>query len=962
MNETFLTHFREMNRTRGICLDPFQEEAIAALAADQDVLVSAPTGAGKTVVAEFAVELAFLRATRCIYTAPIKALSNQKFRELAAQYGAEHVGLLTGDVTINREAQILVMTTEVLRNMLFAQDQSLQEIGYVVLDEVHYLANQSRGPVWEEIILQLPQQIRLVSLSATIANLAEFTAWLRSVRGQTHCVISTVRPVPLTQLMLSHGKLVPLFLPAATLADTANLLHPSDLQEKSANSNDGATFSAQTQQPDSAINKDVAPVSDAVQLPHPAAEFNTAGVLRAISREQNAGNIGSGRGSGGAHKRITPALRKKVALQLRDKQLLPAIEFIFSRKNCNRAVKDLLEREVCFTTPAQQREIRRQLQILNDTLTSEERRTIQFEFWSRALVNGIAAHHAGMFPAIKELVEKLTSQCLISLIYATGTLSLGIDLPVRTVVLEELYKWNGEVFKDLSGTEYTQLIGRAGRRGKDVKGNAIVLARPHTDVNQLAVLSSGQLEPLNSAFFPSYNTVVNLVASYGYPKARLIMGTSFAQYQQNAQLGETQGKISRISAKIAQLRPQISEICKHGDLADYLALRARSGRASKSARKRAKAAYRREIDASWRELENGTLYAFAFDGEIHYGVVLSHQSHRARIINLYGDLLWINFQQISAPARKIDVIALPHGISPKQNSAREIISQQIYERVAERIDLGQDLDLTGSWDRFAVRETPEIMQHPVHHCVNLAQHLRDCAEYLALYTRLDRLRAAADAADDSVAKSFDAAAHVLGKIGMLQAMPEFVAPDYAGTFAAQKQLQHRSKYRDEDYAQVYMGMNARLLRGIHNENDLLISLCLSEPEISALSPAQFAGFCAAFLGDKRIGKLPLTDVALRKAWKRVEANYYYLYDLEAKHAISLTTEPNISGMQIFTAWAAGESLGKILRSSGAEIGDFIGSARRLLDLLGQLMRVGENSWIALRAEEAISLVRRWNWL
>ncbi|XCB30081.1 DEAD/DEAH box helicase [Arcanobacterium hippocoleae] len=541
-----MKNFRDRYLQYGIKLDDFQEEAIAALLADNDVLVSAPTGSGKTLIAEFAVDLALARELRCIYTAPIKALSNQKYRELSARCGSKNVGLLTGDLTINRNAEILVVTTEVLRNMLFAQDASLENIGYVVLDEVHYLADKSRGPVWEELILQLPPAIRLVSLSATIENLDEFTAWLRSVRGETRCVVSKVRPVPLEQVLLSHGKVIPLLR-------GANLLLGSAAKE-----NDGADTLAQ---------------------------FNQDLIFAAISREKhNFGNQEKTRNRSG--RRISPAQRKKIALQLRETGLLPAIEFIFSRKGCDNAVKDLLDREVIFTTREQQKIIRQRLSELRKTLSEEDCKAVRFGLWEKALVRGFAAHHAGMFPAIKELVEELTAAGLLSVIYATGTLSLGINMPVRSVVLEELYKWNGESFENLSGTEYTQLIGRAGRRGKDQKGTAVILARPHTDLAQLQDLSSGKLEQLNSAFFPAYNTVINLIANYGYTKARLIMGTSFAQYQLNSQLGQIQGKISRIQAKIARMQHEVNNLCHCGDLAGYLELRNRAGRAAKAARKK----------------------------------------------------------------------------------------------------------------------------------------------------------------------------------------------------------------------------------------------------------------------------------------------------------------------------------------------------------------------------------------
>lgn len=920
MSNIFISHFRDTYLARGITLDDFQEEAIAALFADKDVLVSAPTGAGKTVIAEFAVELALLREKRCIYTAPIKALSNQKYRELALQYGEENVGLLTGDQTLNHDAQILVVTTEVLRNMLFAQDSAITDIGYVILDEVHYLADKSRGPVWEELILQLPYSARLISLSATIANLDEFSAWLNSVRGETHCVVCTVRPVPLKQFLLSYGKLIPIFTGKNLLSDVQNLhyIENSDnlKPQKSEKSN-----------------------------------FNSTALCNAIARENSVKNTDR---HSRQKKRISPMLRKKIALQLHEVNLLPAIEFIFSRKGCDNAVKDLLDQNISFTTREQRKIIRQKLIQLRNSLTVEERKAIKFTLWEKALSRGFAAHHAGMFPAIKELVEEFTALGLLSLIYATGTLSLGINMPVRTVVLEELYKWNGKNFEDLSGIEYTQLIGRAGRRGKDTQGTAVILARKNTDIAQLKDLCEGKIESLNSAFFPAYNTVINLIANYGYAKSRLIMGTSFAQYQLNARLGEIQGKIARISAKIEMKKPFIQTLCQQGDFAEYFELRGKAKRASKATRRKAKAEYRRKIAASWREINNSTLYAMALDGKLEYGVVLSHNPHRARIINLYGELRWINENQLSAPLRNLADFTLPHGLSPKQQTAREIIAQKIYEKISERIELAEDIDLTGSWDRFTVAETPELLAHPVHHCPDLSDHLALAEEYRALLDSRALLQTQADSSDESVAKEFDAAAQVLGRLGIIQGIPDINQLNL--------KKRHDSSFFADFSASQRLTLDAPILRGIHNENDLLFSLSLREKEISELNTAEFAGICAGFIGDKKISKLPITSFKLRNAWKRIEANYWFLHDLENEYSINLTTMPNSSGVELFTIWAEGETLAKVLNIGGVEVGDFISSARRLIDLLGQLVRVGDGTWIAPRAAAAIKLIRRWEWL
>ncbi|MDO5025741.1 MAG: DEAD/DEAH box helicase [Trueperella sp.] len=865
--DRIVANFVDSYAARGITLDDFQLAAIRALAADADVLVSAPTGAGKTVVAEFAVELALARSAQCIYTAPIKALSNQKYKDLAESWGAENVGLLTGDQTINRQAPILVVTTEVLRNMLFQRDGIIADVGYAVLDEVHYLADQFRGPVWEEIILQLPAHVRLVSLSATIANVAEFSQWLRAVRGRTEVVVSTDRPVPLVQQVAAKRQLIPLY-------------------------DHNAELSA---------------------------------ALARMDARAAANHDWRRRG-------VSPARRRKLIRQLAEQDMLPAIEFIFSRKGCDRAVADLLDAEVVLTTESENQAIYRQLQELRQTLTAADARAVRFNFWAKAMQRGYSAHHAGMFPALKELAENLMEQGLLKLVYATGTLALGIDMPVRTVVLEELRRWDGADFVDLTATEYTQLIGRAGRRGKDKVGNAVVLHTPDLDISALADLGSGRVEPLLSAFYPSYNTVVNLLANYSYAQARTIMGTSFAQFQNNAELGELEGKLSRIEARLEDSAAELATECARGELPEYLRLHSTAQRASKAERKRAKAEYQQKIRNSWRTAQTGHLYAYARNGELEYGVVLSVAEKKLRLVTWDARLAWLYADELSSELRDLGQITLPFGRSVKDSAVRDGIAADIFQEISPRIDLEIDRDLEGSWDRFAVRPNPQLEQHPVHNCPELPQHLAAGAEFLSLLARRTELQNTRDKFSESVAREFDATANVLRRIGYLQG---------------------------EEYS---LAGGAAILRRIHNEADLLICLCLSETQFAELTAAQFAGICSVFLCDRRLGTRQPHTPQLRGAWKAVLRNLSFLLEIEDDAGITRTAEPFVGGAEAFYAWASGADLETVLHQADLVVGDFISANRRLIDLLGQLAEAGAGFWLGETAAAARELVRRWEWV
>jgi ATP-dependent RNA helicase HelY len=465
-------------------LDDFQLEACRALAADKGVLVAAPTGAGKTIVGEFAIHLAIERDLKVFYTTPIKALSNQKYAEMVKRYGTERVGLLTGDTNQNSDAQIVVMTTEVLRNMIYANSNSLISLGYVVMDEVHYLADRFRGAVWEEVILHLPKDVRIVSLSATVSNAEEFGAWLDEVRGDTEIIVSENRPVPLNQHVLFGDELLELF----------------DETSK-----------------DPRVNPELAQMH--------------ATKLRSPVNKPHRGRRSDFGGGRPQLKQILRISKPDIVELLEDEDLLPAIFFIFSRAGCDAAVKDCQRHNLRLTSTEEKQKIRRIVEEKTYNIADEDLNTLGYFEWLSGLERGVAAHHAGMLPAFKEVVEELFLQRLVKVVFATETLALGINMPARTVVLERLDKFNGEGRVNLTPGEYTQLTGRAGRRGIDTQGHSVIQWSANMDPNNVAGLASKRTYPLISPFRPTYNMSVNLLEAFGRERAREVLETSFAQFQ-----------------------------------------------------------------------------------------------------------------------------------------------------------------------------------------------------------------------------------------------------------------------------------------------------------------------------------------------------------------------------------------------------------------------------------------------
>ncbi len=474
LRETFLA-------SRPYPLDAFQAEALDLLDAGRSVLVAAPTGSGKTLVAEYAIERALAGGGRAFYTTPLKALSNQKYADLVRAYGEARVGLLTGDASLNGGADVVVMTTEVLRNMIYAGPEHLASLRCVVLDEVHYLEDRYRGAVWEEIILSAPASVVLVCLSATVSNAEELAGWIHGVRGATGAVIEERRPIELRHLYVVGDRsserlhLLPTFVGGRPNREAAAL------DERS----------------------------------------HRASRDRGPSRRMP---------PRGGRQRLFRPRRVDVVDRLDEEDLLPAIFFVFSRHGCDEAARQCVEGGVRLTDPKDRARIRAIVERHVAQLSDADLSVLGYTRFLAGLEAGIAAHHAGMVPPFREAVEELFSEALVKVVFATETLALGINMPARTVVIESLSKFSGNGHADLTPGEYTQLTGRAGRRGIDDVGYAAVLWSPFHTFDEVASLASARSRALRSSFRPTYNMSVNLVRRYTRDEAYRLVRSSFAQY------------------------------------------------------------------------------------------------------------------------------------------------------------------------------------------------------------------------------------------------------------------------------------------------------------------------------------------------------------------------------------------------------------------------------------------------
>ena len=486
-------------------LDDFQLEAIDALNQGQSVVVSAPTGSGKTLVGEYAIHRALAHGQKVFYTTPLKALSNQKLRDFREQFGVENVGLMTGDFSVNREASVVVMTTEIFRNMLYAEvergDDPLADVEAVVLDECHYMNDSQRGTVWEESIIHCPSSVQLVALSATVANAGQLTDWIDRVHGPTRLVLSDFRPVPLDFSFCSAKGLHPL------LNDERTGLHPNCKVWRAPKGSNRKGKSPRPPQPE----------------PPPLAF---------------------------------------VVAQMAERDMLPAIYFIFSRRGCDKAMRDL--GKICLVNPAEQARISTRLEAFVRATPEAVREGGHDE----ALLRGIAAHHAGVLPAWKELIEELFQQGLIKVVFATETLAAGINMPARSTVISALSKRTERGHRPLMGSEFLQMAGRAGRRGLDTQGYVVTVQSRFEGVREAGQLATSPADPLVSQFTPSYGMVLNLLQRNELPKAKELVERSFGRYLATLDLVEDEARIADLLQQLEVLTGSGEEVA-WDDFEDY---------------------------------------------------------------------------------------------------------------------------------------------------------------------------------------------------------------------------------------------------------------------------------------------------------------------------------------------------------------------------------------------------------
>ncbi|MCC5951266.1 MAG: DEAD/DEAH box helicase [Acidimicrobiia bacterium] len=855
---------------RGFRLDRFQVEAIASLDAGRSVLVAAPTGAGKTVVAEHAVAWGLANGTKVFYTTPIKALSNQKFRELTARHGSDSVGLLTGDNAINPDAPVVVMTTEVLRNMIYARSPLLATVSHVVLDEVHYLQDAYRGPTWEEVIVHLPRQVRLVCLSATVSNAGELVEWLTTVRGPTDLVTEHRRPVELVNLYAVEDR-------ASGQVTTVPVLVDGRPNQR------GARFDR--------------------------TEGGPPGKRR-------------------SRRRYATPDRLEIVHLLDRAALLPAIVFIFSRAACDDAVRQVVHSGLRFTDADERAAIVEIAERHVEDLADEDLAVLGYDDWLASLQAGVAAHHAGMVPPFKEAVESCFAAGFIRVVYATETLALGVNMPARTVVLEKLTKFTGEHHEFLTPGQFTQITGRAGRRGLDDIGHAVVLWSPFVSFGEVAELAASRSFPLRSSFRPTYNMAANLVRSYRPERAHELLRLSFGQFQTDRRVVQLGTRVARRREEIDALEAEAS--CSRGDAEEYLDL-------LEAARRRAVRERRRDaeaVHAAMAGLRPGEVVRVR--GEPAAVLSVSHRKGGAvhvRAVTGRRRVVRLVEADVDEPPTVLGTVTTPTPYAPRDTTfQRELARQVTARRWPTR---GRPARRGGSKSEAASPtvldgEETDPADHPVDDCPDRSEHLRALRRLRALRAEQAAAEERMSTQTDSLGRRFDAVLDLLEAWG----------------YVAEWTLTSRGE---------------RLLRIFH-ECDLLVAEALEGGLFDGLTPAEVAGLASCVVYEHR-SSAPAPDPwfppgALAERWDQLESLAAVLQTEERRRGLELTRQPDPGFVAVAHAWAAGGHLDTVLEDEEITGGDFVRTTKVLLDVLRQLGDAAGDPATAAAARQAAEDVFR----
>ncbi|MDA9746426.1 DEAD/DEAH box helicase [Prochlorococcus sp. AH-736-K20] len=870
-------------------LDDFQLEAIQAINSGNSVVLTAPTGSGKTLIGEFAIYRGLSHDSRVFYTTPLKALSNQKFRDFANQYGENNVGLLTGDISINREAPILVMTTEIFRNMLYGEfdefDDPLENLESVILDECHYMNDPQRGTVWEETIIHCPTRTQIIALSATIANADQLQNWIEKVHGPTVLINSDKRPVPLEFIFCSVKGLHPL------LNNKGNGIHPNCKIWRAPKG-----------------RKTRAKVGRIMQPKSPSIGF--------------------------------------VISKLAERKMLPAIYFIFSRRGCDKAIDHI--KDLTLVSFSEANMISQKL----DVYLKNNQEAIKDKSQCEALKRGIASHHAGLLPAWKELVEELFQQGLIKVVFATETLAAGINMPARTTIISSLSKRTEDGHRLLFSSEFLQMSGRAGRRGKDTQGYVVTLQTRFEGAKEASALAISKPNSLESQFTPSYGMVLNLLQSYTLEKSKELIKRSFGSFLYLGESSDENIILENLDKDLIELKKITSNVSwKDFDAYEKLKNRLKEERRLlKILEKQAAEKLSEEITNALPYIKDGSLISIKapqIKRKIVPGLICKkfYESQKIKsLLCLTIDNLFIlikpsNIVSIFNDLDAIDVLELE---APKMYFSGEVVrgddmSQCFADRILEvskKIDLQTpQYDLTKEvlaqkQEIYNLEET--VTDHPAHRLGDSRKLKKYRKRIIDVEQEINMRKKILEDKENHNWRTFTDLIKILNYFGCLN---------------------------DLELTEVGQTVGA-----IRSENELWIGLVLVSGYLDDLDPPELAAIIQAICIDVRRPNLwcnfkpslKVIDVFNElDGLRKLVASQQNKFHIE----IPIYLETDLTG--IISEWARGKKWKDLVFNTSLDEGDVVRIIRRSIDVLSQVQYcIGVSNKLKSKAKQALKAINR----
>lgn len=853
-------------------LDKFQIKAAESLLARKSVLVTAPTGSGKTVIAEFSVFDALDRGLKTIYTTPLKALSNQKFRDFSEEYGSGYVGLLTGDLSINPDAPILVMTTEILRNILYQDLRRLDDVMYVVLDECHYMNDRERGTVWEEIIIHSPKHILFVALSATISNAHELASWITSIHNKIDIIEHHVRPVPIEFLYYTNKRLNDMLKDGGENYKLLRKSQPKSFERRKTKNS-----------------------------------FDTVGVVK----------------------------------ELYEKNLLPAIYFVFSRRGCDENLSEFLYQRIKLTSKEEREQILEYVnKVIEENPSLSDTSPITKKLL-RALPDGISVHHAGLVPILRHLVEMLFQKNLIKVVFATETLAAGINMPARTTVISSLSKRGDYGHDILSVNSFMQMTGRAGRRGKDTIGYCVVYDDGRDPYSEAVRLATSRPDPINSNFSLSYNMVLNLLKNFRMEDIKNILKKSFGQYLSNRDIIDLRFELERQQEQISEsvipckYKPELKLVDM--PLLEYEEIGHKIANQEMKIRREQEIFEEKQYQKMYTELNQ------ARRGSV---IVFKTKDSNVPII---GALIakYTAKEKAYESSRLFSIVATNKGVTRITPSECLYISQNIVNVFIPDEVLSSAYDVkVGSWvrskklgkifDNNATKkyskkipdfDYPKNLDYEIDKLEDIRNELRrhECQTCPILDEHLSQ---------------HNKFKHITQQVSELKETIEIQKELYIHEFKRMMNVLEHFKQIEQDSEEEFRPTEKGMLTSyIRSENDLAISLIIGQGVLNDLTPVEIASVLSVLVYEpRRANQVNVEDVPKKiklrvRDIERVADELEHIQDIEGIRS-QVTVE--IDMVYVVWLWGNGATWKKLVQDTNLDDGDIIRAMRRIIDLLHQL--------------------------